>query len=208
MSHMAVVLGEPVVWNCGCYTVYLCSLIAWLMVPAEAGTLKRVTRQDSSRDCDDMSFGLTSNCLSAWKLRAILVASYLWPLSGFNARLCVCLCACLCACVCQYLQLEKTRGQECSSIGKLWSCSWHSALMVILERERDRKTETKTMKGLKNDWGPSFCSHMVRMYGTHLFVFIFLCRYAIRSAGFRPDGAGSHSVAQLMWEIPQNDRTV
>lgn len=30
-------------------------------------------------------------------------------------------------------QLEKTRGHECSSMGKLCSCSWHSALMVSLE---------------------------------------------------------------------------
>lgn len=78
-----------------------------------------------------------------WNRRAILAASYLWPLPGVNAQPCVCLCACLCACVCQYSQLEKTRGQECSSIGKLWSCSWHSALMVILERERDTERDRK-----------------------------------------------------------------
>lgn len=33
---------------------------------------------------------------------------------------------------CQYSQLEKISGQECSSMGKLCSCSWHSAFMVSL----------------------------------------------------------------------------
>lgn len=31
-----------------------------------------------------------------------------------------------------YSQLEKVRGQACASMGKLCSCSWHSALMVSL----------------------------------------------------------------------------
>lgn len=31
------------------------------------------------------------------------------------------------------LQLENSRGQECSSIGKLFSFSWHSASMVNLQ---------------------------------------------------------------------------
>lgn len=58
------------------------------------------------------------------------------------AYLAVCDSVCARVCVhCQYSQLEKTRGQECSSIGKLWSCSWHSALMVILERERSTRAD-------------------------------------------------------------------
>lgn len=36
-----------------------------------------------------------------------------------------------------YSQLEKMSGHECSSIGKLCSCSWHSAFMVNLQREQD-----------------------------------------------------------------------
>lgn len=35
-----------------------------------------------------------------------------------------------------YSQLEKVSGQECSSMGKLCSCSWHSALMVSLRESR------------------------------------------------------------------------
>lgn len=31
------------------------------------------------------------------------------------------------------LQLENSRGHECSSIGKLFSFSWHSASMVNLQ---------------------------------------------------------------------------
>jgi len=33
------------------------------------------------------------------------------------------------------LQLENSRGHECSSIGKLFSLSWHSASMVNLQTE-------------------------------------------------------------------------
>lgn len=33
-----------------------------------------------------------------------------------------------------YSQLENSRGHECSSIGKLFSLSWHSASMVSLRR--------------------------------------------------------------------------
>lgn len=33
------------------------------------------------------------------------------------------------------LQLENSRGHECSSIGKLFSLSWHSASMVNLKKE-------------------------------------------------------------------------
>lgn len=33
------------------------------------------------------------------------------------------------------LQLENSRGHECSSIGKLFSLSWHSASMVNLQKE-------------------------------------------------------------------------
>lgn len=33
-----------------------------------------------------------------------------------------------------YSQLEKMSGQECSSIGKLCSCSWHSAFIVSLKK--------------------------------------------------------------------------
>lgn len=65
-------------------------------------------------------------------------------------NMCIFVCVCVRMCVrvrCQYSQLEKTRGQECSSIGKLWSCSWHSALMVILEREGN----THRQKYLDND---------------------------------------------------------
>ena len=34
-----------------------------------------------------------------------------------------------------YLQLENSRGQECSSIGKLCNCNWHSASIVSLSRK-------------------------------------------------------------------------
>lgn len=39
-------------------------------------------------------------------------------------------------------QLEKTRGHECSSMGKLCSCSWHSALMVSLEDGKSSRKYT------------------------------------------------------------------
>lgn len=54
----------------------------------------------------------------------------MWHMNGWHD--------CLAA---QYSQLEKTRGQECSSMGKLWSCSWHSALMVNLQHESERGRE-------------------------------------------------------------------
>lgn len=46
----------------------------------------------------------------------------------------------------RYSQLEKMRGQECSSIGKLCSWSWHSAFMVNLWREE----ATCSYNGKKN----------------------------------------------------------
>lgn len=36
-------------------------------------------------------------------------------------------------------QLEKIRGHECSSMGKLCSCNWHSAFMVSLEEAKHTK---------------------------------------------------------------------
>lgn len=54
----------------------------------------------------------------------------IWHMNGWHYCLAV-----------QYSQLEKTRGQECSSIGKLWSCSWHSALMVNLQHESEKGRE-------------------------------------------------------------------
>lgn len=36
----------------------------------------------------------------------------------------------------QDLQLENSSGQECSSIGKLFSLSWHSASIVNLQTEK------------------------------------------------------------------------
>lgn len=35
-----------------------------------------------------------------------------------------------------YSQLEKVSGHECSSMGKLCSCSWHSAFMVSLRKSQ------------------------------------------------------------------------
>lgn len=125
------------------------------------------------------------------------------------------LCICVCACFCQYSQLEKMRGQECSSIGKLWSCSWHSALMVILERQRNTQIQKyldKDIRGIKNARIPSFSrsmKHMVWMHGIHhCLAHIMHFLHYTWSAGFEPDGVGSHSVAWLMCEIPQYDRTV
>lgn len=48
-----------------------------------------------------------------------------------------------------YLQLENSRGQECSSIGKLCNCNWHSASIVSLIRmtiNRQRKALTSFLK--------------------------------------------------------------
>lgn len=58
-------------------------------------------------------------------------------------------------------QLEKTRGQECSSIGKLWSCSWHSALIVILETEEWHKQTDwdKDIQGTKIALDLPFSTH-------------------------------------------------
>lgn len=102
------------------------------------------------RSTPALKFYLSRCC--TYRLRYAWICAYLSDCVHLRARVCTC------ACYCQYSQLEKTRGQECSSIGKLWSCSWHSALMVILERERNAERDYlhKDIRGTKNASDPSF----------------------------------------------------
>ena len=75
-----------------------------------------------------------------------------WVMGCACVHVCVFVCVreyvCVCVCVIDeleqeregsgsiwpYLQLENSRGQECSSMGKLFSLSWHSASMVNLQK--------------------------------------------------------------------------
>lgn len=47
------------------------------------------------------------------------------------------------------LQLENSRGHECSSIGKLFSLSWHSASMVNLQGHKKLHLDPPTLQFLQ-----------------------------------------------------------
>ena len=78
----------------------------------------------------------------------------------------VCVCVCVCVCVLDEtgreggvkqlvisiwpnLQLENSRGHECSSIGKLFSLSWHSASMVNLQGHKKLHLDPPTLQFLQ-----------------------------------------------------------
>lgn len=100
----------------------------------------------------------------------------------------ICVCVCKCEC-CRCPQLEKTRGHECSSIGKLWSCSWHSALMVILEREINKEHQTHKYKAAQS-WK--------RASGPYFRAMRFFC-YSMWRIGFKSDVKGWHWVMTERW---------